>query len=146
MDLLRLVAFDQEDLAVISAHLQDAALRVGDLTYSPHEQRFALIARRFDWESSPHEQPRRRLSGLHFDRVQRVRCRGIARDNRDARLNLLGVTFVETDAPSGTATLLFEEGAAIQLDLECIEAQMKDLGPVFVCDKRPTHDADVGSA
>jgi hypothetical protein len=146
MDLLRLAAFDAEDLAVISAHLQDAALRVGDLTYVPHDHRFALVARRFDWESPPEEPPHRRLCGLHFDRVLRVRCRGIDRGNRDAALNLLGVTFVETDAPSGTATLLFEEGAAIQLDLECIEAQMKDLGPVFVCDKRPTHDADVESA
>lgn len=146
MDLLRLVAFDAEDLAVISAHVQDAALRVGDLSYLPHEHRFALVARRFDWESSPDEQPRRRLVGLHFDRVLRVRCRGIDRANREAALNLLGVTFAETDAPSGTATLLFDEGAAIQLDLECIEAQMKDLGPVFACDKRPTHDADVEPA
>jgi hypothetical protein len=146
MDLLRLVAFDDEDLAVISAHLQDAALRVGDLTYLPQEHRFALVARRFDWEAPCDEQPRRRLCGLHFDRVLGVRCRGIDRGNREAALNLLGVTFVETDAPSGTATLLFEEGAAIQLDLECIEAQMKDLGPVFACDKRPTHDADVESA
>jgi hypothetical protein len=146
MDLLRLVAFDAEDLAVISAHLQDAALRVGDLTYLPNEHCFALVARRFDWESSPDEQPRRRLVGLHFDRVQRVRCRGIDRNDRDATLNLIGVTFAETDPPSGTATLLFEDGAAIQLELECIEAQMKDLGPVFTCDKRPTHDADVESA
>ena len=142
---MRLVAVDSEDLAVISAHLQDAALLVGDLTYLPQEHCFALVARRFDWESSP-EQPRRRLVGLHFDRVLRVRCRGVDRDNRDAALNLLGVTFAETDAPSGTATLLFEDGAAIQLELECIEAQMKDLGPVFACDKRPTHDADVESA
>jgi hypothetical protein len=146
MDLLRLVALDQEDLAVISAHLQDAEVRVGDVAYLPNERRFAFVAQRFDWETAPNEPPRRRLTGLHFERVLRVRCRGIDRGKRDRVLNLLGVAFEETDAPSGTATLLFEDGGAIQLDMECVEAQMKDLGPVWACDKRPTHEVDVERA
>ena len=146
MDLLRLVALDQEDLAVISAHLQDAEVRVADLAYLPHERRFAFVAQRFDWETSPNEPPRRRLTGLHFERVMGVRCRGVERDKPDTLLNLLGVTFDQTDAPSGTATLLFENGSAIQLELECVEAQMKDLGPVWPCSKRPTHDADLERA
>ncbi|HKH34511.1 MAG TPA: DUF2948 family protein [Beijerinckiaceae bacterium] len=146
MDLLRLVALDQEDLAVISAHLQDAEVRVADLAYLPHERRFAFVAQRFDWETSPNEPPRRRLTGLHFERVMGVRCRGVERDKPDTLLNLIGVTFDQTDAPSGTATLLFENGSAIQLDLECVEAQMKDLGPVWPCSKRPTHDADLERA
>jgi hypothetical protein len=146
MDLLRLVALDQEDLAVISAHLQDAEVRIADLAYLPHERRFAFVAQRFDWETTPNEPPRRRLTGLHFERVSRVRCRGVDRSQPDSVLNLLGVAFEETDAPSGTATLLFENGSAIQLDIECVEAQMKDLGPVWPCNKRPTHDADLERA
>ena len=146
MDLLRLVALDPEDLAIISAHLQDSVVRIGDLAYLTQERRFALVVRRFDWECSCEEPPRRRLTGLHFERVSRVRCRGIDRSEPDRMLNLLGVTFDETDPPSGTATLLFEEGAAIQLDMECIEAQMKDLGPIWPCDKRPVHDVDVETA
>ena len=146
MDLLRLVALDQEDLAVISAHLQDAEVRIADLALLPHERRFAFVAQRFDWESALSEPPRRRLTGLHFERVQRARCRGIDRTKPDTVLNLIGVTFAETDAPSGTATLLFENGSAIQLDLECVEAQMKDLGPVWAAASRPTHDADLERA
>jgi hypothetical protein len=57
-------------------------------------------------------------------------------------LNLLAITFEETDSPSGTATLVFSEGAAIQLDLECIETQMKDLGPVWEAEGRPVHDIE----
>ena len=146
MELLRLVALDEEDLAVISTHLQDAVVKVGDLAFVPKERRFALCARRFDWECGLGEKPRRRLTGLHFERVMGVRCRGVERDKPDTLLNLLGVTFDQTDAPSGTATLLFENGSAIQLDLECVEAQMKDLGPVWPCSKRPTHDADLERA
>jgi Protein of unknown function (DUF2948) len=146
MDMLRLVALDQEDLAVISAHLQDAEVRTGDLAYLPNERRFAFVAQRFDWETTPEQPPRRRLTGLHFERVLRVRCRGVDRSKPDQLLNLLGVTFTETDAPSGTATLYFEDGSAIQLDMECVEAQLKDLGPVWACNKRPVHDVDVERA
>jgi hypothetical protein len=138
MDLLRLLALDQEDLAVVSAHLQDAVVRVGDITYLPKERRFALLARRFDWEA-PANEPRRRLTGLHFERVLGARCRGLDRSNAEAVLNLLAITFDESEAPSGTATLLFSEGAAIQIDLECVESQMKDLGPVWEAEARPVH-------
>jgi hypothetical protein len=146
MDLLRLVALDQEDLAVVSAHLQDAVIRVGDLAYIPQERRFAVAARRFDWEANSGEPPRRRLTGLHFERVQAVRLRGIDRANPDAVLNLLAVTFEERDPPSGTVTLIFADGAAIQADVECIEMQMKDLGPVWEAESRPTHDLDRAAA
>ena len=138
LDLLRLVALDNEDLAVVSAHLQDSVVRIDDLAYFPRERRFAVCARRFDWEGQPDEPPRRRLTALHFERVLACRTRGIDRKRRGAALNLLAVTFAETDAPSGTITLLFSEGA-IQLDVECVEAQMKDMGPVWEAEGRPRH-------
>ena len=141
MDLLRLVALDQEDLAIVSAHLQDAVVRVGDLAFLPRERRFALVARRFDWEGPP-DHPRRRLAGLHFERVLGVRLRGVDRGAPDTVMNLLAVTFEERDAPSGHATLHFSDGAAIQLELECIEAQIKDLGPVWEAEGRPAHDVE----
>ena len=140
MDLLRLVALDQEDLAIVSAHLQDAIIWVADLTYLPKERRFALMGRRFDWEANPGEPPRRRLTALHLERVQAVRVRGIDRRNPDAVLNLLAITFEERDPPSGTVTLIFADGGAIQVDVECIEMQMKDMGPVWQAEGRPTHD------
>ena len=140
MDLLRLVALDQEDLAIVSAHLQDAIVRVGDFTYLPLERRFAIVGRRFDWEAGPNEPPRRRLTGLHFERVTAVRTRGIDRSNPDAVLNLLAITFQERDTPSGIATLIFADGGAVQVEVECIEVQMKDLGPVWEAEGRPSHD------
>lgn len=143
MDLLKLVALDQEDLAIISAHLQDAIVRVSDLAYLPQERRFALVARRFDWETGPKEAPRRRLTGVHFERVTGVRTRGLDRSHPDTVLSLLAIAFEPGDAPSGTATLIFAEGGAIQVELECIEMQMKDLGPVWEAESRPTHDLDL---
>ncbi len=49
MPELKLIALDADDLKVISAHLQDAVLRVGDIAYLPRERRFAALGNRFDW-------------------------------------------------------------------------------------------------
>jgi hypothetical protein len=143
MDLLRLVAFDPEDLSVISAHLQDSLLQVGDIAYLPKERRFAIQVRRYDWEAAT---PQRRLTCMHFENVMGVRVRGIDRSNKDAVLNLLAIAYEEKDAPSGTATLIFAEGGAIQVDLECIEMQMKDTGPVWAAESRPSHEDQLQTA
>jgi hypothetical protein len=143
MDLLRLVALDPEDLAVISAHLQDSLLQVGDIAYLPKERRFAIQVRRYDWEAAS---PQRRLTCMHFEHVTGVRVRGIDQTNKDAVLNLLAIAFEERDAPSGTATLIFAEGGAIQVDLECIEMQMKDTGPVWAAESRPSHEDQLQAA
>jgi hypothetical protein len=143
MDLLRLVAFDPEDLAVISAHLQDSLLRVGDIAYLPKERRFAIQVRRYDWEAAT---PQRRLTCMHFEHVTGVRVRGIEQTNKDAVLNLLAIAFEERDTPSGTATLIFADGGAIQVDLECVEMQMKDTGPVWAAESRPSHEDQLQSA
>jgi hypothetical protein len=140
MDLLKLVALDAEDLAIISTHLQDAVLRVGDIVFLPKERRFAIEVRRFDWEAGFDQPPQRRLTCMHFGQVTGVRVRGIDQTKKDSILNLLAISFEETDAPSGTATLIFAEGGAIQIDVECVELQMKDVGPVWAADSRPVHD------
>lgn len=138
---LKFLALDTDDLAVISAHLQDAVMRVGDLAFLPAENRFALVARRFDWSGDDAE-PQRRLTGLHFDRVQRCRTRGIDRSRPDGILNLLAITFEGPEAPSGRATLVFAGGGSVELELECIEAQMRDLGPAWAARGRPAHDLE----
>lgn len=134
---LKLIALDADDLSVISAHLQDAVLKRGDIAWLPGEKRFALALRRFDWEGAAQGQKRRRLSALHFERVTAARSTKIAA--ADAVLSLLAVTFTQSDDPAGQVTLHFSDGAAIRLDVECIEAQMKDLGPIWEAVATPAH-------
>jgi hypothetical protein len=134
---LKLIALDADDLSVISAHLQDAVLKRGDIVWLPNEKRFALALRRFDWEGAAQGQKRRRLSALHFERVTAARSTKVAAG--DAVLSLLAVTFTQSDDPAGQVTLHFSDGAAIRLDVECIEAQMKDLGPIWEAVATPAH-------
>ncbi len=147
MDALKLLALDEEDLAIISAHLQDAVVKVGDMGFLSKSQRFALVLNRFDWDQKETaEQYVRRRTGLHFERVRNVRFRGFDPASREAVLNLLAVTFEETEAPSGVVTLAFSGGTDIRFEVECIEARLSDLGPAWGCPRAPEHKGAVGAA
>ncbi len=144
MQDLKLIALDAEDLAVLSTHLQDAVLRVGDMTYQKREKRFALIANRFDWEDATKKGDRarsfvRRRTGLRFERVLGAKLSGLDLSAADATLALLSIEFETTSEPAGFVTLRFSGGGMIRLDVECIEAELTDLGAAWATHLRPEH-------
>ncbi|QXX73246.1 DUF2948 family protein [Methylovirgula sp. HY1] len=139
---LRLIALDEEDLAVISAHLQDAVVKVKDMAFLPQTKRFALLAARFDWLSVDSGKKERCATGLHFERVFKAAVKGFDQADGDRCLNLLSIRFFPEDAPAGQVILTFSGGAAIQLDVECLEAQMHDLGPRWPAKAQPGHCLD----
>ena len=143
---LRLIAIDAEDLAVVSTHVQDALARVGDMAFLRATRRFALVVDRFDWCAAQAGRLARRKTGLHFEDVTRVSCHGVAQRAQDAVLNLLSISFKPTDAPAGLVELTFSGGAAIRLEVECLEAQMRDMGPSWPVDRMPGHEATATGA
>ncbi len=138
---LRLLAQDEEDLAVLSAHMQDAVVRMGDMVFLPKQGRFALVASRFDWLAAEGKRMERRHAGMHFDNVLKVSRLGLDPKRPDIMLNFLGVLFEETHAPAGFVTLTFSGGGSIRLEVECIEAQMRDLGTRWKTRRKPGHAA-----
>lgn len=144
MDLLKLVAFDRDDIEVVSAHLQDAIVKVADVHWRPDENRLVVAVARFDWEAAYGVNPqyRRRLAALRFDRVLACKCKNIKPQDKDAVLNLLAVEFSESDGPAGTVTLMFSGSAALRLEVECLEGELADLGPTWTAAKCPDHAAE----
>ncbi len=138
-DLLRLIAFDDEDLKVISANLQDALVRVGDMAYLPGSKQFAIVASRFDWVKAMDGGSERCRAGLHFERVLRARCMGFAQKDHAVLLNLLSIEFEETAAPAGVVEIIFSAGCALRLEVECLEAEMHDLGLRWKAGAAPRH-------
>jgi hypothetical protein len=141
MEPLKLIALDKDDMAVISAHLQDAVLKVGDILWRPAEHRLVVGMNRFDWEAAQDRAPefRRRRSALRFDSVRSVKCRNMSPTDPEAVLNLLTVDFTESEPPGGIVTLVFSGGAALRLEVECLEVQLADLGPVWKAGACPNH-------
>lgn len=142
MPPLKLTALDADDLAIISAHMQDAVLTVGDIRYLTGAKKLALVVNRFDWETAPGEDgaAQRRRTGLQFARVRRVRSQKIRREAPDAVLSLLAIRFTPGEnPPEGEIELTFSGGGALRLDVECIEAAMKDLGEAWATRSIPRH-------
>ena len=155
-DELKLVALDKDDIEVISAHVQDSLVRVADMLWRPSEHRFVMALNRFDWmsvvESAKAGKPfgtapatetrpdyRRCRTALRFERVLTCKCRNLDRTAKDAQLNLLAVEFAETDSPAGVVSLIFSGGGVIRLDVECLEAELADLGEVSTAAICPDH-------
>lgn len=139
-----MIALDTEDLSVLSAHVQDAVLKLQDVTWLPKEKRLVLAMNRFAWEGAvgAHRRAReheRRRSALHFARVEGVRSTGINRNAPGAVLSLLAVRFEPQGEPSGEIVLDFAGGATMRLRVECVEAQLTDLGPAWSTAHAPRH-------
>ncbi|KQT87908.1 DUF2948 family protein [Aurantimonas sp. Leaf443] len=153
-DHLRLLAVDEDDLAILSAHCQDAVVKPAQCRFDARRGQFVLEMNRFVWETAAgvskfrlfsKAQYERRLAALHFDRVTGVKRIGVS-GAPDEVLVLLAIRFTAGEAPSGAIELVFAGGAAIRLDVEVIEAQLSDLGGAWSTTARPDHErADLAS-
>ena len=142
MDALKLVALDEKDLEVISACVQDSVSKTGELDYQPTAKRFVLPLNRFVWEREPRAkgQPaERRRAVLHFDRVTGVKTSNLNRADKEQVLSLLALRFLPDESPSGTLELVFAENVSVLLDVECIEAQLADIGGRWAAQAKPRH-------
>ncbi len=131
----KLIALDPDDLAVISAHVLEANVRAGDIIWQQSEKRLVIGLSRLDWnkvllanQQQAAPEPQRTMSALRFDRVLSCKSRNIDIDALDRALELLGIEFYPGEAPGGAAMLIFADGGALRLDLECLECELADLG------------------
>ena len=140
---LRLIAADAEDLKVISAYLQDAVLKVGDIAYLRPKRRFAMVLNRFRWEKGRRGPQERIRTGIHFDDVARVVYKNIRSDAKDAVLSLLAVEYApnadEQENTGGVITLTFSGGGAIRLEIDAVNALLDDITAPWRASSRPRH-------
>jgi hypothetical protein len=135
---LRLLAQDEEDLAVISAALQDAVAKVGDIVFEAKARRLTIAFNRFRWEAGERQRVR---SALQLGGVLGVQTRKIRRDRRDAVLELLAIGFEVGEAPGGTLTLNFAGGGDLRAEIECVDAVLADLSQPWPTPRAPAHEA-----
>lgn len=136
---ITLGAEDSADLEIISARLQDAVARIGDLVYLPKSRRFAALFNRFRWESKDDTRIR---AGLHFENVISAKALNLKRNDPDAVVSLLAIRFTPKGAedPGGEVELVFAGGGALKLEVECIEAGLADISGEWAALGRPRHE------
>jgi len=142
---LKLLALDEEDLEIVSAHMQDSVFKADEIEYEGKSGHFSLTANRFVWEKADENGKsfERRKAALVFKRVKAVRSTGVDRKNPEMVLDLLAIRFEKTgEGPEGGIELVLAGGAAIRLDVECIEVQLADIGGAWETKSRPRHAAE----
>jgi hypothetical protein len=155
-DPLKLRARDAADLETIAACVQDALVPLADMQYLPKERRFALMLNRFRWEAAPNDLPEpaaiegdaayadasgRGLERVHaalvFDRVRRVRRRGLAEAAKGGMLSVLTLAFGGSEV-----VISFAGGAAVKLEVDQLSCHLEDLGEAWPTVWRPRHAED----
>lgn len=144
---LRLIAQDVDSVGVFAALLQDAVFPITEMTYAKTRRRFALLLNRFRWEDRDAadragRKYERVQSLLVFEDVLSVQTTAIDRSDKDAVLSLLDLKFAPGADGMGTMTLLLAGGGAIALNLESLDATLRDTTrPYFApSGKAPNHD------
>ncbi len=139
-DRLKLRAEDEEDLAVISAILQDALVAVGDMSFLAEEGRFVLVANRFRWEAKPEDGGKRferTLAGLAFENVAAVKMRGFDRRQHDRILEILAIR-----RDDEAIVIEFSSAGSLRLESARILCHIEDLGEPWPTHWRPKHPLD----
>jgi hypothetical protein len=135
---LQLLAQDAEDLAVISAALQDAVAKVGDIVFEAKARRLTITFNRFRWEAGERQRVR---SALQVGGVLDLKARKIRRDRKDAVIELLTIAFDAGEAPGGAITLSFAGGGDLRAEIECIDAVLADVSQPWPTPRAPKHDS-----
>jgi hypothetical protein len=138
---LRLLAGDHQDLAVISAALQDSILRPADIVWEKAARRLTISLNRFCWECGGTWV----RAAMQFGDVEAVKSRGLPR-LPDTPLELLAIHFIEGEAPSGRVILMFAGGGDLRVDVECLDAVVADLSERWEASVMPAHRSDPGFA
>jgi hypothetical protein len=135
---LKLLAEDADDLGVISAALQDAVAKVGDISFEPQAQFLTIAFNRFRWEGDKGERVR---AGLQFGHVLKCQARRIRQGAADAVVELLAIGFEPAgeDDPGGTVVLHFAGDADLRCEVECIDAVLADVSDPWPTKNTPGH-------
>jgi hypothetical protein len=142
---LRLRAEDVEDLAVLSALLQDAVATVGDAAFLPKKRRFVVMVSRFRWEDAPLAE----RAGRAFERVRATlvvenvlsaRARGVDLADRAAVLSVLNAVFEPGEDGAGVLRLALAGGGDVALDVEAIDVSLTDVARPHGARGRPEHE------
>lgn len=136
---LRLLAQDAEDLGVMSAALQDAVAKIGDIRWDAQARTLTIACNRFRWEGAGKKGERVR-SALQFGDVSGVQARNLRRDAKGAIVSLMSIGFEPAEeAPAGLVVLTFAGGGDMRVSVDCLDVALADVSDPWSTPRTPGH-------
>jgi hypothetical protein len=141
---LKLIARTEEDLRVVSAHLQDSIASIADIANLKKNKIFLMQLNRFMWEDvekGVFRKNKRIRTILKFENVMNVLSRNINQFKKDKFLDFLAIETNITPDKNYEMKIIFAGGSIIRVISEVIEVTLDDQGEAWDTKNKPKHSS-----
>ena len=139
---LKLIANSDEDLRVISAHLQDAIVYTSDIANLKKNRIFLMQLNRFMWEDvekGVFRKNKRIRTILKFENIISVLSKGINQKKKSRFLDFLAMESRSLSDETYEIRLIFSGDAIIKVNTEVIDVTLDDQGSPWESKTKPKH-------
>ena len=139
---LKLIAKTEEDLKVVSAHLQDSIVSTSDIANLKKNNLFLMQINRFMWEDiekGVFRKNKRIRSVIKFENVIKVLSKNIDQYEKDKFLDFLAIETIKMPDNNYEMKITFAGDSAIKVVSEVIEVTLDDQGEAWDTKNKPKH-------
>ena len=139
---LKLLAKTEEDLKVVSAHLQDSIANISDIANLTKNRMFLLQLNRFMWEDVERgvlRKNKRIRTILKFEHVLKVNSKNINQAKKDIFLDFLTIETNIMPDNNYEMKIVFAGDSIIKIVSEVIEVTLDDQGEAWNTKNIPRH-------
>jgi hypothetical protein len=140
---LRLIAKTDEDVRVISAHLQDSIVKTSDIASLKRNKIFLIQLNRFMWEDvekGVFRKNKRIRTVLKFENILEVTAKNIDQKKGDRFLDFLAIETEKMPDKNYEMKLIFAGDVVIKLVTEAIDVTLDDQGSPWESKNKPKHE------
>ena len=141
---LKLIARTEEDLKVVSAHLQDSIASVSDIANLKKNKIFLMQLNRFMWEDvekGVFRKNKRIRTVLKFENILKVNSKNINQLKKDKFLDFLAIESIHMPDNNYEMRIIFAGDSIIKIISEVIEVTLDDQGEAWNTKNKPKHKA-----
>ncbi len=139
---LKLIAKTEEDLRVVSAHLQDAIANVSDVANLKKNKIFLMQLNRFMWEDvekGVFRKNKRIRTILKFENVIKVHAKNINQSKGNKFLDFLTIEIKQMIDKNYEMKIVFAGDSILKIIAEVIEVTLDDQGDAWDTKNIPKH-------
>ena len=140
---LKLIAKTEEDLRVISAHLQDSIVKTSDIANLKKNRIFLMQLNRFMWEDvekGVFRKNKRIRTVLKFENIIKATSKNVDQKKNDRFLDFLAIETFKMPDKNYEMNLIFSGDMVIKLVTEAVEVTLDDQGSPWESKNKPKHD------
>jgi len=141
---LKLIARTEEDLRVVSAHLQDSIASISDIANLKKNKIFLMQLNRFMWEDvekGVFRKNKRIRTILKFDNILEVHSKNINQSKKNKFLDFLAIESNQMPDKNYEMKIIFSGDSIIKVISEVIEVTLDDQGDAWDTKNKPKHNS-----